>query len=116
MPQHNHSGTAASGTISRHYHGVSTMVNNNGYFYAVNSGESFDSKITGRRNWNGSGGGGVFESTAVGSTHVITSLEKSGAGTTGGHSHTITISNQGSNTPHNNMQPYINVYMWKRIA
>ena len=116
MPQHNHSGTAASGTIPRHYHGVSTMGNNNGYFYAVDSGESFDSKITGRRNWNGSGGGGGFESTAVGSTHVITSLEKSGSGTTGGHSHTITISNQGSNTPHNNMQPHINVYMWKRTA
>ena len=32
----------------------------------------------------------------------------------GNHSHTITINNTGSNQSHNNMMPYINVYIWKR--
>ena len=36
--------------------------------------------------------------------------------TAGTHSHTITIENTGSNRYHNNMQPYLSVYIWKRIA
>ena len=34
----------------------------------------------------------------------------------GSHSHTITINSTGSNTAHNNIQPYLAVYYWKRTA
>lgn len=34
--------------------------------------------------------------------------------TVGNHTHTVTINSTGSGQPHNNLQPYISVYMWKR--
>ena len=36
--------------------------------------------------------------------------------TDGNHSHTVTINNTGSNTAHNNLQPYISCYIWCRTA
>lgn len=34
----------------------------------------------------------------------------------GNHTHTITIDSTGSNTPHNNIQPYYVCYIWQRIV
>lgn len=34
----------------------------------------------------------------------------------GDHTHTVTLSNTGNNSAHNNMPPYVAVYMWERIA
>lgn len=34
----------------------------------------------------------------------------------GDHSHTVGINNTGSNQYHNNMMPYIAIYIWQRIA
>lgn len=32
------------------------------------------------------------------------------------HSHTLTIGDTGNGLAHNNMQPYLSCYMWRRIA
>ena len=34
----------------------------------------------------------------------------------GTHTHTITVNSAGSSTAHNNIQPYISVYIWRRTA
>lgn len=36
--------------------------------------------------------------------------------TAGSHIHTIAISNTGNDRAHNNMQPYISVFMWQRVS
>ena len=47
----------------------------------------------------------VWENTATNNT-----------GSSGNHSHTVTINNTGNNNAHNNIPPYLAIYMWKRIA
>ena len=37
-------------------------------------------------------------------------------GTSGSHAHSFATNNTGGNQPHNNMQPYLAVYMWQRTA
>lgn len=47
----------------------------------------------------------VWENTATNNT-----------GSSGNHSHTVTINNTGNSNAHNNIPPYLAIYMWKRTA
>ena len=60
-------------------------------------------------------GGGNVTSGGVSSSNWLIPEIDSTTSSSGNHSHTVSIGNTGSNTAHNNMQPYLSIYMWKRI-
>nr|DAP07342.1 MAG TPA: hyaluronidase [Bacteriophage sp.] len=82
-----HNHTATISTNGEHNHGLPTTGNYNG------GGTGYDD------------GGGNNPNY----TRCYTSIN-------GNHSHTININNTGSSRSHNNMQPYLSVYMWKRTS
>lgn len=85
LPSHNHTGS--TNTTGEHTHGVLTD--------DINS---------------------VGKAMSIACNQGI-SLYSIKANTTssGNHAHTVTINNTGSSQAHNNIQPYIAIYIWKRV-
>lgn len=92
LPSHNHTATISTTNLTGWFtnNGNSDTANGDGTIFKA-------SKRTGQ----GSSSGGA----ADGGKFTFN----------GTHAHTIAISNIGSNQPHNNIQPYIAVYIWKRV-
>ena len=74
--------------------------------------------------WSNSAGGHnhtftlVDDETRVDNNAAAGASYQNATGTTswnGDHTHTIGINNTGGNTAHNNMPPYLSIYIWKRI-
>lgn len=115
--------TFTAGATGGEYNHVLTV----GELAAHNHSASSSSKsLTG--NFNGRGfirdgqgsGNGILALGTYGSYAVADSLDSyysnSSLYINATHSHTITINSTGSDTAHNNIQPYLAVYYWKRTA
>ena len=116
IPAHNH--TSSISSAGAHTHTRGTM-NITGTVRCHANGSIAQNGATGAF-YNPGGGGKNIDTGGSNSAGAGFNFDASRAWTgatssAGGHTHTVTISNTGGNREHNNMQPYLAVYMWKRL-
>lgn len=117
MPSHSHTrGTLSADSVGGHTHSVSATAANNGDHYhhmnqiwSSGAGGSNAYVLSSGRSagWRNTGNAGTHGHSVSGT-----------AQSNGGHSHTISGASDstGNGKSHNNLQPYITVYMWLRTA
>ena len=117
MPSHSHA--AATNTVEGHTHDRGTM-EITGTSTGVYTGTDTANSPTGAFSYTSA----IGINTGSGSTYNRGQVEtfrasqgwEGNTGSSGGHGHTVDVLPTGSGAAMNNMQPYLAVYMWKRVA
>lgn len=68
------------------------------------------------KGWWTTKGDGSATYACVARTQQADAAEYGSFASAGAHSHTVTINNTGGSQAHNNMPPYLAVYVWKRVS
>lgn len=108
MPKHSHAGSTANN--GNHSH-TGTTSNNGSHSHGLSQIKKYNDVPGYNGFWDRSknaGASGLSTDSAGGHTHTFTTSS------TGGHNHSIAL--DGGSKPHNNMQPYLAVYMWQRVS
>lgn len=100
IPSHAHSFTTSQSGYHEHQ-------------VALNGDSSFN--IFYKLNWGSSNTGYCITGSNTNGQSIANSYASIAKGN-GSHAHTGTTDNNGGNNSHNNMPPYIVIYMWKRVG
>lgn len=103
----------STGGEDKHTLTVSESAPHNHTGNATTSGSTHTHALTMRASHGKAGNGGV---PRFGDGDVWSDYKTQNLSAAGEHSHAITINNSGGGQAHNNMQPYLSVYMWKRTS
>lgn len=103
----------STGGEDKHTLTVSESAPHNHTGSATTSGSTHTHALTMRASHGKSGNGGV---PRFGDGDIWSDYKTQNLSAAGEHSHAITINNSGGGQAHNNMQPYLSVYMWKRTS
>ena len=103
----------STGGEDKHTLTVSESAPHNHTGNATTSGSTHTHALTMRASHGKSGNGGF---PRFGDGDVWSDYKTQNLSAAGEHSHAITINNSGGGQAHNNMQPYLSVYMWKRTS
>lgn len=103
----------STGGEDKHTLTVSESAPHNHTGNATTSGSTHTHALTMRASHGKDGNGGV---PRFGDGDVWSDYKTQNLSAAGEHSHAITINNSGGGQAHNNMQPYLSVYMWKRTS
>lgn len=103
----------STGGEDKHTLTVSESAPHNHTGNATTSGSTHTHALTMRASHGKSGNGGV---PRFGDGDIWSDYKTQNLSAAGEHSHAITINNSGGGQAHNNMQPYLSVYMWKRTS
>ena len=105
IPSHNHESTTSS--EGGHTHTGTTSSNGN-HSHTIPLSNGTNGSGGRYPNYSSDYAGPITTSEKGAHTHTFTTSSN------GTHTHTITVSNTGGGSAHNNMQPYLSVYMWER--
>lgn len=113
MPTHGHDGVASSAGEHTHTRGSQNITGAFG-----SGGQEHNTYVSGAFYKTG----GSQNNADSGNTNAdVVGLDASRtwegeSSSDGAHTHEVSVSNTGGDMAHNNMQPYLSVYMWKRVA
>ena len=117
MASHTHNATADRTTGHTHTRGTMEITGAVGFSCYVDDEEDHTYGAFKRTTYSGNRMGGGYEDTVRHGFQFKASDSWTGAtDTSGAHGHTVTVDEAGGNVAMSLMQPYLAVYMWKRIA